>query len=132
MSSWSRQSKIRFAPGYRRVQRAPQITAATRDLRRFRSVEHRYGDAAHTGDGSSSVLTDPRRRSGTALAHVAETDKAIATLRLAVKDMYSRTETPAEAWPDDDQDAVDPRKGGFANATVLHAGATRETELRIC
>jgi hypothetical protein len=67
MSSWSRQSKIRFAPGYRRVQRAPQITAATRDLRRFRSVEHRYGDAAHTGDGSSSVLTDPRRRSGTAL-----------------------------------------------------------------
>jgi len=65
-------------------------------------------------------------------AHVAETDKAIATLRLAVKDMYSRTETPAEAWPDDDQDAVDPRKGGFANATVLHAGATRETGLRIC
>lgn len=65
-------------------------------------------------------------------APVAEADKAIATLRMAIKDMYSRTGTPAEAWPDDDQDAVDPRKGGFANATVLHAGATRETGLRIC
>jgi hypothetical protein len=46
--------------------------------------------------------------------------------------MYTRTGNPVEAWPDDDEDAVDPRKGGFANATVISAGVTRETGLRIC
>jgi hypothetical protein len=42
-----------------------------------------------------------------------------------------------EAWPDDDQDAIDPRGGAmvmsaFMHGTVIRAGATRETGLRIC
>lgn len=62
---------------------------------------------------------------------VEEAERAITTLRLAIKDMFARTGMAVEVWPDDDQDAVDPRKGGFANATVLRAGATRETGVRI-
>jgi hypothetical protein len=65
-------------------------------------------------------------------APVEEAEKAVAVIRLAIKDMYERTGTPPEVWPDDDEDAVDPRKGGFANATVIRAGASRETGLRIC
>lgn len=61
-----------------------------------------------------------------------EAEKAIATLRLAIKDMYARARTPAEAWPDDDQDAVDPRKGFVGHLTILRAGAARETGIRIC
>ncbi len=63
---------------------------------------------------------------------VEESERAIKVLRLAIKDMYDRTGTPLEVWPDDDQDAVDPRKGGFAHGTVLRAGVSRETGLRIC
>ncbi len=65
-------------------------------------------------------------------APATEAATAITTLRDAIKDMYTRTGNPVEAWPDDDEDAVDPRKGGFANATVISAGVTRETGLRIC
>lgn len=65
-------------------------------------------------------------------APVTEAETAITTLRDAIKDMYIRTGNQVEAWPDDDEDAVDPRKGGFANATVISAGVTRETGLRIC
>jgi hypothetical protein len=65
-------------------------------------------------------------------APVTEAETAITTLRDAIKDMCTRTGNPVEARPDDDEDAVDPRKGGFANATVISAGVTRETGLRIC
>lgn len=65
-------------------------------------------------------------------AQVGEAENSISTLRLAIKDMYARTGNPAETWPNDDQDAVDPRTGGFANGTVIKAGVTRETGLRIC
>jgi hypothetical protein len=65
-------------------------------------------------------------------APLAEAEAAITTLRLAIKDIYARTGEAAEAWPDDDEDAVDPRKGFFAHATVIRAGVTRETGLRIC
>jgi hypothetical protein len=71
-------------------------------------------------------------------APVEEAEKAIATLRFAIKDMYSRTGTPQEAWPDDDQNPIDPRKGFVAHltvvghGTVVEGGARREDALRIC
>jgi hypothetical protein len=65
-------------------------------------------------------------------APVEEAERAIEVLRLAIKDVYARTGTPAEEWPDDDEDPVDPRLGGFAHATVLRAGASRESGIRIC
>jgi hypothetical protein len=55
-------------------------------------------------------------------ARTAEAETAITTLRAAIKDMYARTGNPVEAWQDDDVDAIDPRKGGFTNTTVIHAG----------
>lgn len=71
-------------------------------------------------------------------APVEEAEKVIATLRLAIKDMYSRTGTPQEAWPDDDQNPIDPRRGFVAHltvvghGTVVEGGARREDSLRIC
>jgi hypothetical protein len=65
-------------------------------------------------------------------APLSEAEEAIATLRLAIKDMYVRVGAALEAWPDDDEDAIDPRKDSIAHATVVRAGVTRETGLRIC
>ena len=97
------------------------------------ALAHMLRADAATGGGPCGRTAGPAAARSPAVAQqrlfapVTEADEAIATLRLAIKDMYARTGTPAEAWPDDDQDAVDPRKGGFAHATVLHAGARRET-----
>jgi hypothetical protein len=65
-------------------------------------------------------------------APLKEAEAAIMTLRLAIKDMYVRVGKTAEPWPDDDEDAIDPRKGSFGHLTLLRAGVTRETGLRIC
>lgn len=63
---------------------------------------------------------------------VEEAERAITTLRLAIKEMFSRTGVAVETWPDDDDDPIDPRKGDFAHGTVIRAGASRETGTRIC
>ena len=60
------------------------------------------------------------------LSPVEEAELAIQVLRLAIKDMFARTGKPAEPWPDDDQDPVDPRKENVAALTMLRAGATPE------
>lgn len=65
-------------------------------------------------------------------AHVDEAERAIAVLRRAIKDVYSRTETPEEPWPNDDEDPIDPRKEGVAHSTLIRAGASRESGVRIC
>lgn len=65
-------------------------------------------------------------------APVGEAERAIAVLRLAIKDVYVRTGTPEDAWPNDDEDPVDPHKGSSAHATAIRAGASKESGIRIC
>lgn len=81
--------------------------------------------------GSRKEYVHPGVPQNRLFAPVTEAETAITVLREAIKDMYALTGNPVEAWPDDDEDAVDPRNGGFANATVISAGVTRETGLRI-
>lgn len=62
-----------------------------------------------------------------------EADEAIMTLRAAIRDMYARCRAGAANWAEDDEDVILPTGGFFAmaHATVIHAGASAETGLRI-